>query len=118
MLIYQCPDDDKVEETFKFKPKADSENSTVYDAPVPDFSVAKLNVKKGQKAKFPARKSASIVIVTDCQSGDFSAFHANGENYVKNGIVKKGLVIFLEANDTFEMTADGKEDIEAYQAFC
>ena len=47
MLIYQCPDDDKVEETFKFKAVSDSDNSSVYNAPVPDFSVAKLTAKKG-----------------------------------------------------------------------
>ena len=47
MLIYQCPDDDKVEETFKFKAVSDSDNSAVYNAPVPDFSVAKLTAKKG-----------------------------------------------------------------------
>ena len=118
ILIYQCPEDGKVEETFKFKPKSDSDNSEVYDAPVPDFSVAKLVAKKGHKVKFPARKSASIVIVTDCAGGSYSAFHDDGQIISEKNSVKKGLVLFLEADDVLEIEADSKEDVEAYQAFC
>ena len=122
MLIYQCPDDDKVEETFKFKSVADSDNSVVYDAPVSDFSVAKLKAKKGAtKVKFPPRKSASIVIVTDChqeQGGTYSAFNNDGKEYVKEATIRKGLVLFLESNQILEMTPGDKEDVEAYQAFC
>jgi len=122
MLIYQCPDDEKVEETFKFKAVSDSDNSSVYNAPVPDFSVAKLTAKKGAaKFKFPPRKSASIVIVTDCheeEGGIYSAFSNDGQEYVKEAMIKKGLVLFLESNQSLEMTASENEDIEAYQAFC
>lgn len=118
MLIYECPEDGKVEEKFKFKPEADSDNSVVYDAPVPDFSVAKLTAKRnGDKVKFPQRKSASIVIVTDCQGGTYSAFKKD-EAYAQDVSVKKGLVLFLAANDVLEMKADSEEDIQAYQAFC
>ena len=61
MLIYQCPDDDKVEETFKFKAVPDSDNSAVYNAPVPDFSFSKLTAKKGAaKVCFPIRQILSI----------------------------------------------------------
>jgi len=122
MLIYQCPDDDKVEKTFKFKAFPDSDNSEVYDAPVPDFSVAKLIAKKGEsKVKFPPRKSASIIIVTNCheeKGGTYSAFSNDGKEYVEKAMVRKGLVLFLESNQILEMTACEDEDIEAYQAFC
>ena len=33
-------------------------------------------------------------------------------------MIKKGLVLFLESNQSLEMTASENEDIEAYQAFC
>jgi mannose-6-phosphate isomerase len=121
MLIYECPPDGGVEEAFKFKPAKDSESSLLYDAPVPDFSVAKLVAKKGQgKVTFPARKSASIVIVTDCERGSYSACHdgKTDQPYVQEGALKKGLVLFLEANDQLSLAADDKEDVEAYQAFC
>ena len=48
MLIYECPEDAKVDETFKFKPVQQCPNSEVFDAPVPDFSVAKLAAKKAR----------------------------------------------------------------------
>jgi len=124
MLIYQCPDDDKIDETFKFKGVSDSENSMVYDAPVPDFSVAKLFANKGaSKVKFPPRKSASIVLITDChdekdEAGFYSAFSKDGQEIVKKSMIKKGLVLFLECDQILEMAAGEKEDIVAYQAFC
>ena len=71
--------------------------------------------------KFPPRKSASIVIVTDCheeEGGIYSAFSNDGQEYVKEAMIKKGLVLFLESNQSLEMTASENEDIEAYQAFC
>ena len=71
--------------------------------------------------KFPPRKSASIVIVTDCheeEGGIYSAFSKDGQEYVKEAMIKKGLVLFLESNQSLEMTASENEDIEAYQAFC
>lgn len=124
MLIYQCPDDDKIDETFKFKEISESENSVVYDAPVPDFSVAKLVAKMGEpKVKFPPRKSASIILITDCaedkeESGTYSAFSKNGQEIVKKSVIKKGLVLFLEFDEIIEMEAGQKENIVAYQAFC
>ena len=120
MLIYQCPDNDKVDDTFKFKPIQENANTLVYEAPVPDFSVAKLLAPKGKgPVSFPGRGSASIVIVTDCTSGTYCAFKQGSSTpYVDKGQVKKGLVLFLEATDVLELTPDDKEDIIAYQAFC
>lgn len=115
MLIYDCPDDGKVEDTFKFKAVADSDHSVVYDAPVPDFSVAKLVAPKGKSVKFPTRKSASIVLVTDGEVGFYSVARKND---VKEAAVKKGLVLFLQAEEVLELKAEEKEEIEAYQAFC
>merc|ERR1712029_797585 len=51
MLIYQCPEDGKVEDTFKFKPGKENENTLVFDAPVPDFSVAQLTAKHSEKVR-------------------------------------------------------------------
>lgn len=120
MLIYECPDDDKVEEAFKFKPVNESDHCLLYDAPVPDFSVAQLKAKvDGKAVKFPARKSASIVIIVKALGGAYCAFKkGQNEPYVQEGKVKKGLVVFLEADDVLEMASDGKEEILAYQAFC
>jgi len=119
MLVYQCPDNDKVEDTFKFKPKVGGPNDVVFDAPVPDFSVAKLKAEKEKRVSFPTRSSASIVIVTECgPNGSYNALNEKGSTYVKDGKVKNGLVLFLEAKDTLEMTSDDQEDIEAFQAFC
>ena len=121
MLIYQCPENDKVDDTFKFKPHQENSSATVvYDAPVPDFSVAKLLAAKGKgPVAFPSRDSASIIIVTDCQSGTYSASKNQASAfYVENGQVKKGLVLFLEAQDVLEITPDDKEDVVAFQAFC
>ncbi len=142
MLIYDCPEDGKVDEAFKFNPTKESANSVVFDAPVPDFSVAKLDVKNDKKSvRLPGlfsfrafkvqllkicfvsgRKSASIVIVVDCheRNGGTYGVIRDGKAVVKDGKVKKGLVLFLEANDILEMATndDSKEDINAYQAFC
>ena len=49
MLIYECPEDGKVDETFKFKPIKDSDHSLVFNAPVPDFSVAQFVAKNPEK---------------------------------------------------------------------
>ena len=75
------------------------------------------------KVKFPPRKSASIVLITDCHddkedSGTYSAFSKNGQELVNTSIVKKGLVLFLECDQILEMAPGPKEDIVAYQAFC
>ena len=50
--------------------------------------------------------------------GIYSAFSNDGQEYVKEAMIKKGLVLFLESNQSLEMTASENEDIEAYQAFC
>ena len=76
MLIYECPEDGKVDETFKFKPIKESDHSLVFNAPVPDFSVAQFVAKNPEKIKFPARNSASIVIIVDCNDGKYSVIHA------------------------------------------
>ena len=113
MLIYQCPDDGKVDETFKFKPVQEDSGVRVFDAPVPDFSVAMATVKENNSIKMTPRKSASIVLVTDADGG--ATYSVSG----KEGKVKKGLVLFLEANDILEMSAvDCQEPIEVFQAFC
>ena len=119
MLLYKCPEDGKVDETYKFKPLVESNSSLVFDAPVPDFSVAQLVAKHPEKITFAGRKSASIVIIVDCgTSGKYSAIR-DGKSYVKDQPVKKGLVLFLEANDSLEMLSeDQNEPIRAYQAFC
>ena len=119
MLLYKCPEDGKVDETYKFKPLEESNSSLVFDAPVPDFSVAQLVAKHPEKITFPGRKSASIVIIVDCgTSGKYSAIR-DGKSYVNDQPVKKGLVLFLEANDALEMLSeDPNEPIRAYQAFC
>lgn len=118
MLNYTCPDDDKVDDV-KFKPvKEDKQGlSVLYDAPVPDFSVAQLNGPMGKTARFPGRKSASIVIVVDCIQGSYQAFKQDGKTAYAGGKVKKGIVLFLEANDVVEFTAE-KEPVLAYQSFC
>ena len=118
MLIYQCPEDGKVEDTFKFKPGKENENTLVFDAPVPDFSVAQLTAKHLEKVTFPSRKSASIVIIVDCVSGKYSAIR-DGKSYVQDQPIRKGMVLFLEANDVLEMISEDKDEaIQAYQAFC
>ena len=74
--------------------------------------------KKDGLIQWPTRKSASIIIITDGKHGKYSAIHEkDGQAYIKNAKIKKGLVVFLEANDILEISPE-EEDIEAFQAFC
>ena len=60
----------------------------------------------------------SIVIIVDCVSGKYSAIR-DGKSYVQDQPIRKGMVLFLEADDVLEMISEDKDEpVQAYQAFC
>ena len=110
MLEYVCT---KGEKSVKFSYHAENENSILYEAPVPDFSVAKVLVDS-QNRSLP-RSSASILICIEGE-GTFNAYAKESTEYYSSGKLLKGTVLFLRANDVLEFVAQKK--MICYQAFC
>ena len=105
MLEYKCSEG---ENGVKFASTVESENSILYDPPVPDFSVAMLSFGKDTTTKSPPRANASIVIIVK-GSGIYTTSYSSGK-------IKPGRVLFLPAKDVLEIST--VEDVVCYQAFC
>jgi len=103
MLDYACVSD------VKFKPETETEYSVVFDPPVPDFSVAKieLDVEK-EVVDLVTRQTGSILIVT---SGS-GTFEFDGE---ADKPLAKGTVLFIPANKSVKIS--NSKGLIAFQAF-
>ena len=109
MLEYVCTEGEK---SVKFPFNFENKNSLLYEAPVPDFSVAKLIVDNEYKS-IP-RESASIII---CVQGK-CIYNVTGEDTscYSSGKMEAGTVLFLRSKDQCEFKA--KDPVICYQAFC
>ena len=110
MLEYVCTEGEK---SVKFPSHIESENSVLYEAPVPDFSVAKLSVDS--RYKFCPRSNSSIVIAVK-GLGNYKVYADGSSTCYSCGKLEKGTVLFLSAKDALEIEADN--DVVCYQAFC
>ena len=101
MLDYSCVSD------VKFSPVTEDEYCTVYDPPIPDFSVAKISAKNAENLNLIQRKTGSILIVVE-GSGNY-LFQG------KEAQFEAGSVLFVPANET--LTLSKAVNVVAYQAF-
>ena len=105
MLDYNCV---KEKDDVKFVPHIENENSMLYDPPVPDFSVAKIDLMDSSVA-LVVRKTASILIVTE----------GEGTCQLEHGLEKKlsaGTVLFLAGGQKINVKKS-TDSLVAYQGF-
>ncbi|CCO30080.1 mannose-6-phosphate isomerase [Rhizoctonia solani AG-1 IB] len=108
MLTYNSgPADAQRMEPKPFKGESNDSDSytTLYDPPIPEFSVLLTNVPAGKKASHRALDGPSIFIVTS-GSGSVSGEKINSE----------GEVWFASAGQSLEFTA-GDQGLVLYRAF-
>ena len=110
MLEYVCTEGSK---SVKFPSRSENPHSILYEAPVPDFSVAKLMVDGQYKSI--ARESASILICIE-GSGSYSATSKGATASYSSGRMDPGTVLFLGRSEICEINAE--KDVICYQAFC
>lgn len=85
-------------------------NTTLYDPPIPEFSVLLVDVKASEKETHPAIDGPSVAIVTEgygrVQWGDADALE-----------VRKGEVFFIGAGTELEFVSRGGDSFNVYRAF-
>ncbi|KAF8153993.1 mannose-6-phosphate isomerase [Crassisporium funariophilum] len=91
------------------KPFFSAENSTLYDPPIPEFSVVQVKLPGGKKETHPALKGPSIAIVTEGQ-GDVRY----GKEVLEVGL---GDVVFIGAGTEIELRSGGDGQLVIYRAF-
>lgn len=90
--------------------------TTIYDPPIPDFTLAKIQVPANVKNyTIPALDSASILLMVhgDAQTA--------GENDTRTIRMSRGSVIFVAAYEALDVTIpalDGDQDILLFRAYC
>jgi len=123
MLEYRCgPPDDR-----KFSPEVSREDGSLleYDPPVPDFTVARLEVPGDADCySVPRRDSASIFLVAE-GGGKYLASHQvtkeGGLTVVQpyaSADMGRGTVLFLPADKVLELFPEDCQKLVAFQAFC
>ena len=110
MLDYKCT---KGSNSVKFPSQLENSHSVLYEAPVPDFSVAKLTINDQYKS-IP-RESASILICIK-GLGTFNVYKNDVTECRSNGNIEAGTILFLGSSEMCEINS--KEEIICYQAFC
>jgi mannose-6-phosphate isomerase len=110
MLEYVCTEGEK---SVKFPSRVENPSSVLYEAPVPDFSVAKLLVNS--QFKSVPRSNCSIVINVKGQ-GNYKVYNGGSAVSYSSGQLETGTVLFLGAKDVLEI--ETKNDVVCYQAFC
>eukprot|EP00094_Tigriopus_californicus_P001368 TCALIF_01324-PA protein Name:"Similar to MPI Mannose-6-phosphate isomerase (Macaca fascicularis)" AED:0.15 eAED:0.15 QI:2/0/0/1/0.75/0.8/5/0/691 len=99
MLDYSCkPVDD-----MKFQPEQETEWTTVYNPPVPDFAVVKIDIDSDSMIEIPKRSSASIFLVIS-GSGRYE-FEEGPQSF------QRGAVHFLGANQGLKIVKQSQEKI-------
>ncbi|CAG9833930.1 unnamed protein product [Diabrotica balteata] len=91
-----------------FKPVNEDEHTRLFRPPVPDFAVVEIRIPNSVKLyRTIKRDSASIIIIIQ------------GTGKSKNREIKPGLVLFLAADETFEVSeiSSSTEYLLMYQAF-
>jgi len=82
-------------------------HSTLYDTPVPEFSVIRTALPKGETEQFAGIKGPSVLIVTS-GSGKLTGDTHN---------IEAGHVYFVAADTDITLTAESS-DFCVYRAFC
>ena len=123
MLEYRCGPP----EGRKFAPEAPREDGSLleYDPPVPDFTVARLEVPGDADCySVPRRDSASIFLVAE-GGGKYLASHQvtkeGGLTVVQpyaSADMAQGTVLFLPADKVLELFPEDCQKLVAFQAFC
>nr|XP_018915642.1 PREDICTED: mannose-6-phosphate isomerase isoform X1 [Bemisia tabaci] len=90
-----------------FQSISEDSNTSIFLPPVPDFAVAVIKVGNSSEYQLIPRDSASIcIVVQGCASSE-------------NLVLKKGKVIFLNANQSMTLkTSQDSETFVCFQAFC
>lgn len=110
MLDYGCHT--KEETIFPCRPSPSDPYVSIYDPPVPDFAVARIQIPSSCLSyKFHGLNGPSIAIMI---SGS-GTIHKTSTNLKID--LRKGTVVFIPANICFELKCDGV-DCEIYQAYC
>lgn len=108
MLEYKCGS--KEENIFPCHQDPTDSYVTIYDPPVSDFAVARIQIP----ASCPSYKIKGL-------SGPSIAVLISGsgvvENAASNILLKRGTVLFIPANTTFDLKCR-QEDMEIYRAYC
>ena len=110
MLEYVCTEG---ETSVKFPSRVENPNSILYEAPVPDFSVAKILVNSQYKSV--PRSSASIVINVKGQ-GIYKVYTEGSPVSYSSGQFETGTVLFLGSKNVIEI--ETTNEVVCYQAFC
>lgn len=92
-------------------PKAFGDHTTLYDPPIPEFSVARVNISGEATEKHPSINGPSILIVTQ-GSG---AIAWQGEEGQAQEILTEGRVFFIGAKTPVKFLTNS--DLEVYRAF-
>merc|ERR1719423_215558 len=79
-----------------FKPSREDPHTLLYDPPVPDFSVAKIDIDKSEKCDLKMRQTGSIMVVT----GGSAKYEFKGSE----GTLGNGTVLFVPANTTVSVS--------------
>ena len=93
------------------QPFASSSSSTLYDPPIPEFSVLRVEVQPGSKEVHQPIKGPSIAIVT---SGEGKIFW-DGEGGSDGEILSEGKVLVIGAGTKVEF--ESNNGAELYRAF-
>lgn len=108
MLGYECRT--KEQNIFPCHQDPSDPYRTIYDPPVPDFAVARIQIPSCcPMYKFQAFNGPSIAIVI---SGSGAV-----DKTAASIPVKRGTVLFIPANTSFDFKCNG-EDTEIYRAYC
>lgn len=88
---------------------------TLYDPPVPDFSVARVQVPSGQNTyTLRSEDSASIIIIIEGQGEAVHPSLGDGTTLP----VCRGSVLFLSANQSLDFKLTSANGLLAFRAFC
>ncbi|XP_015752095.1 PREDICTED: mannose-6-phosphate isomerase-like isoform X1 [Acropora digitifera] len=109
MLDYRCRTKEEI--IFSCTQSPNNPFVTVYDPPVPDFTIARIQIPSSCSSyTFQALNGPSIAIMI-CGSG--------GINISSTRIaLGRGTVVFISANTTFDFNNCDRVDCEIYQAYC
>ena len=102
MLTYNAGPEEK--QLLKAEPFGEDGTTILYDPPIEEFSVLRLELAQGHTARHRALAGPSICIVVD------------GEGSVEGEKIRRGEVLFIPACRDIEWKADS--GLKLYRAFC
>lgn len=84
-------------------------HATVYDPPIDDFSVIRIQVPQGASYSVPALDSGSILLVVS------GSAHCPGRDDIT---LRRGSVLFLSANHSLPLVVTSSTELELFRAAC